>query len=206
LPNRFIYTLPSVIKELGYSAANAQLLTIPVYVFALIVTILSAIHSDRYKNRSNFIIYPFMLAAAGYIILLALPHPELPGATYGALFIVAGGLYPVICGVISWNANNLAGSWKRSIGMAIQICIGGLGGAVGSNIYLGREAPHYWTGYGFSLGIIVAAWCSAIALRWGLNRENRRREAMSEEEIREKWTEEELEEMGDASPRFRYTL
>lgn len=101
--DRFIYTLPSVIHQLGYSAENAQLLTIPVYVFAMFVTLSAALLSDRAGNRSNFIIYPFMLAAIGYVGLLALPHPQLPGATYGMLFVVAAGLYPTICGVLSWN-------------------------------------------------------------------------------------------------------
>ena len=101
--HRFIYTLPTVIKELGYSASNAQLLTIPVYAFALFVTVTAAFLSDKYKSRSPFIIYPFMVAGVGYIGLLALPHPGWPGATYGMLFVVAGGLYPTICGVISWN-------------------------------------------------------------------------------------------------------
>ncbi|KFY96776.1 hypothetical protein V498_02474, partial [Pseudogymnoascus sp. VKM F-4517 (FW-2822)] len=206
--NRFIYTLPSVITELGYSysAANAQLLTIPVYVFALGVTIVAAFLSDRYESRSNFIIYPCIVAVIGYIGLLALPHPGLPGATYGMLFVVAGGLYPLICGVISWNANNLAGSWKRSIGMALQISIGGMGGAIGSNIYLSKEAPHYWTGYGVSLGVISMAFFAAIFLRWKLNKINKERDAMSLEEIHSKYTEQELKEMGDRSPLFRYIL
>ncbi|OBT87291.1 hypothetical protein VE02_02978 [Pseudogymnoascus sp. 03VT05] len=202
----FIYTLPSVITELGYSAANAQLLTIPVYVFALSVTIMAAFLSDRYESRSNFIIYPCIIAAIGYIGLLSLPHPGMPGATYGMLFVVAGGLYPLICGVISWNANNLAGSWKRSIGMALQISIGGMGGAVGSNIYLSKEAPHYWTGYGVSLAVIAMAFFAAIFLRWKLNKINKEREAMSLEEIHSKYTEQELKEMGDRSPLFRYIL
>ncbi|OAL53127.1 MFS general substrate transporter [Pyrenochaeta sp. DS3sAY3a] len=202
----FIYTLPTVIRELGYTAANAQLLTIPVYTVALISTVVVAIASDKYKNRSTFIIFPFIVAAVGYITLLALPHPGLPGATYAMLFVVASGLYPSICGVISWNANNLAGSWKRSVGMALQISIGNLGGAIGSNIYLAKEAPHYWTGYGFSLGIIVVAICAAFFLRWNLDRLNKQREKMTHEEIMEKYTEQELLEMGDKSPLFRYTL
>ncbi|OBT53111.1 hypothetical protein VE04_07821 [Pseudogymnoascus sp. 24MN13] len=202
----FIYTLPSVIKELGYSASNAQLLTIPVYAFALIATVSAAFLSDRYKNRSNFIIYPFIIAAIGYIGLLALPHPGWPGATYGMLFVVAGGLYPTICGVISWNANNLAGTWKRSVGMAIQISIGNLGGAIGSNIYLAKEAPHYWTGYGFSLAIILTGLASAVILKVTLNRINKKRDSMSIDDIRAKYSEQELLDMGDYSPLFRYTL
>lgn len=61
---------------------------------------------------------------------MALPKKKWPGARYGMLFIVASGLYPPLCGIVAWNANNLAGSWKRSIGMALQITIGNLGGAV----------------------------------------------------------------------------
>ncbi|KAK2785261.1 hypothetical protein FQN53_007837 [Emmonsiellopsis sp. PD_33] len=202
----FIFTLPSVITELGYSAANAQLMTIPVYVFALLVTITASFLSDRYESRSNFIIYPSIIGTIGYIGLLALPHPGLPGATYGMLFVVAFGLYPVIVGILSWNANNLAGSWKRSIGVALQISIGGLGGAVGSNIFLSKEAPHYWTGYGVSLGGNILGLFAAVFLRWKLNKANKEREAMSLDEIHEKYTDEELREMGDRSPLFRYHL
>jgi hypothetical protein len=103
-------------------------------------------------------------------------------------------------------ANNLAGSWKRSIGMALQISIGGMGGAIGSNIYLSKEAPHYWTGYGVSLSVIAMAFFAAIFLRWKLNRINKKRDAMSLEEIHSKYTEQELKEMGDGSPLFRYIL
>jgi cyanate permease len=211
-----------VIHQLGYTATDAQLLTIPVYVFAMIVTVGAAFLSDRYRNRSNFIVYPFMVAAVGYIGLLALPHPGLPGATYGMLFVVAGGLYPTICGIISWNgkststisprklsnsiANNLAGSWKRSVGMGLQICMGNFGGAIGSNIYLARQAPHYWLGYGFSLGIIMAAILSGFILKILLQRENDRRDNIPLEEVYAKYNEAQLLEMGDRSPLFRYTL
>lgn len=108
--------------------------------------------------------------------------------------------------LISSAANNLAGSWKRSVGMALQISIGNLGGAIGSNIYLAREAPHYWTGYGVSLTIIVVGIFTAAFLRFKLDRENKRREKMTMEEITAKYTEQELMELGDKSPLFKYTL
>lgn len=90
--------------------------------------------------------------------------------------------------------------------MALQISIGGLGGAIGSNIYLSKEAPHYWTGYGVSLAVIAMAFFAAIFLRWKLNKINKERDAMSLEEIHSKYTEQELKEMGDRSPLFRYIL
>lgn len=90
--------------------------------------------------------------------------------------------------------------------MAIQISIGNLGGAIGSNIYLGKEAPHYWTGYGFSLGIIIVALFSAIILRIRLDQINKKRDSMSLADIHAKYSEQELLDMGDYSPLFRYTL
>ena len=222
----YIFTLPTVIHQLGYTAQIAQLLTIPVYIWAMIVTISAAFLSDRYRNRSNFILYPFMVAGLGYLALIVIPHPRLPGLTYGMLFVVASGLYPTICGILSWNgmsilnlsrsplrarltsylANNLAGTWKRSIGMGLQICLGNLGGAIGSNIFLARQAPNYWLGYGFSLGIIVVSIISGFILRFCLSKENKRRARMTPEEIREKYSEQQLLEMGDRAPTFKYTL
>lgn len=51
-----------------------------------------------------------------------------PKVVYGGVFISACAIYPAFPGVISWLANNLSGSYKRSAGMAIQIGVGNLGG------------------------------------------------------------------------------
>lgn len=115
----------------GYSAANAQLLTVPVYCFGAIATVVLSWLADRYKCRWAFIVGPYGLGAVGFIALLAIPHPALPGLTYAMLFCITGGLYPAIIGVISWTANNLAPSWKRAMGMALLMTFGNLGGLVG---------------------------------------------------------------------------
>jgi hypothetical protein len=47
---------------------------------------------------------------------------------YAGVFIATCAIYPAFPGVITWLANNLAGSYKRSVGMAIQIGVGNLGG------------------------------------------------------------------------------
>lgn len=53
---------------------------------------------------------------------------ENPRVVYGGVFLAACGIYPAFPGVISWLSNNLAGSYKRSAGMALHIGIGNLGG------------------------------------------------------------------------------
>ncbi|KAF6813078.1 hypothetical protein CSOJ01_04764 [Colletotrichum sojae] len=130
----FNYTVPSVILDLGYTAAQAQLLTIPIYATALIVMFLIEINADKYQTRWPFIVGPYSILAVGFIGLLSIPHPRLPGLTYAFLFCIPVGVYPALIGLIAWIGNNLAPSWKRAVGMALFITLGNLGGAVGSNI------------------------------------------------------------------------
>ncbi|CAH0017082.1 unnamed protein product [Clonostachys rhizophaga] len=203
----FIYTLPTVLKELGYTAEIAQLMTMPIYAAAVVALLLTAFLSDRAGDRSLFVIVPLMIGGAGLIGLLAIPKKGVaPGALYAMLFLVAMGLYSIVCGTVAWTANNLAGPWKRSVGMALMISVGNLGGAVGTNIYLTREAPYYWTGYGTSLGVIVLSLGATMFLRFKFKQINAQRDAMTVDEVHAKYTEDELRDMGDESPFFRYTI
>ncbi|ETN38599.1 uncharacterized protein HMPREF1541_06636 [Cyphellophora europaea CBS 101466] len=202
----FVFTLPTAIKDMGYTREQAQLLTIPIYTFSCLTILVVAYYADKAARRFEFICYPFILCAVCFIALIAVPKTHSPGIRYGLLFGVAAGFYAPLCGIVAWNANNLAGSWKRSVGMALQITIGNLGGLVGSNIYMKAEAPYYWTGYGVSLAVLTIAIICSVVMLFALKRINKKREAMSEEEVRAKYTDEQLTELGDKSPLFRYTL
>lgn len=202
--------MPTVINGLGYSAANAQLLTIPIYLFASIITVVFAFWSDYAQIRSPFIIGGYCIASVGFIAQLAIPHPKYPGLTYGFLFPVAAGLYCPFVSLVSWIANSLAPSSKRAVGMALLISVGNMGGIMGSNIYLKREKPKYRTGFAVSLTMCCLAIIATFALRWAYARENRRKDELlartTEEEFRARHTEQELLDLGDKSPFFRYTL
>ncbi|EHK42363.1 hypothetical protein TRIATDRAFT_266095 [Trichoderma atroviride IMI 206040] len=202
----FTYTVPTVILELGYTAADAQLLTIPIYVVAMIFTVANAMASDYYRQRTPFILLGVSVGIAGFTALLAIPHPQLPGLTYGMLFLATSGIYMSLVPTLCFVANNLAPSSKRAVGMAHLICMGNLGGIAGSNIFLAKEAPHYWTGYGFILGIDCLAFITCLTLRHILMGINKKRDQMTEEDIREKYGNVDLLELGDRSPYFRYTL
>lgn len=66
----FTYSAPSIILDLGYTAADAQLLTIPIYVLGVISTIFFSFLADKHKTRWPFIVGPFSLGAIGLIALL----------------------------------------------------------------------------------------------------------------------------------------
>ncbi|KAL4895466.1 major facilitator superfamily domain-containing protein [Aspergillus ambiguus] len=201
----YTYSVPTIIQGLGYSSANAQLLTVPPYIVGVISIVAFSWLSDSKQIRWISIIFPYAIACVGLIALLAIP-PRLPGLTYAFLFTIPAGASPPIMGLLSWFGNNLAPSWKRAIGMALVISVGNLGGAVGSNIFLREQAPRYWLGYGFSLGIVLAAMVCAVILKVTFSRKNAIRERMDESAIRAKYSAAELVEMGDKNPLYRYVI
>lgn len=90
--------------------------------------------------------------------------------------------------------------------MALLLSLGNLSGVLGSNIFIQNEAPRYWAGYGTCLGLVIAAQIMAVILRRSFDKINKERDQLNPEEIRAKYTDAELIQMGDKSPHFRYTL
>jgi hypothetical protein len=124
---------------------------------------------------------------------------------YFAVHLACAGLYPIPPGVSAWTVNNL-GPQKRAMGVAYMVMIGSIGGVIGSFIFLDREKPRYPTGFGTSLAIAGAGLIAGIVLESLYWRINKHKEALSEEEIRAKYTTQELEDMDDRSPLFKYNL
>lgn len=120
--------LPTIIRELGYKSSQAQLMTVPIYITAAILAVIVAYCSDKLGKRSPFIIGTYLMMIIGFSMCLATDPKVHPRVVYGGVFVAACGIYPAFPGVISWLSNNLAGSLKRSVGMALQIGIGNLGG------------------------------------------------------------------------------
>jgi len=202
----FTYSAPTIINGLGYTTAKAQLLTIPVYVLGVISTIFFSVLADKHQKRWPYIVIPFSIGLIGFIGLLATPVKKYPGLTYAFLFFIPAGVYPPLICCLSWVGNNLAPSWKRAVGMAILISIGNMGGAVGSNIFLAAEKPRYWLGYGMGAGMVSAAIICTFILKASYEKINRERDAMDSNEIRARYTDEQLIEMGDKSPLYRYVV
>jgi hypothetical protein len=130
-----------------------------------------------------------MFGMIGFLGLLAIPHPRFPGLTYGWMFFIPAGVYPPVITMASWLGNNLAPTWKRSVGIALGISLANAGGLVGSNIYIEEQAPRYWTGYGFCFGILLTAILATLVLRFAYKRANKQRDLMNEADIRAKYSE-----------------
>lgn len=125
---------------------------------------------------------------------------------YFAVFLACAGVFPILPGCNAWTIDNLAGPAKRAIGIAAMISIGNCGGIVGSFIYLDSEKPKYPTGFGSSLAFAAAGMVAALTLEFLFWTINKRNASLTEYEWREKCTDAELEDMGDRSPLFKYSL
>ncbi len=171
--------LPTIIADLGYTAAQAQLLTVPPYAVATILTVIWAILSEKYRRRAPFIIAAAVIAIIGYIILLTAPSTK-PGVSYVGTIFAAGGIYPATAIVLAWPANNVSGQTKRCTANALQISVGNLGAVLGTQLYRPATSPRFYLGHGFALGYMVANVVVVSLLWYVLERVNRRKVAESE--------------------------
>jgi len=208
----FSLFLPSIINELGFSATPANLLTVPVYAVACTVTCLVGFTADRMHHRGYFTIAAFFTGAVGYIILLVSNNAAL---SYFATFLAACGIYTTIPNIIAWISNNTEGTYKRSVTLGMCIGFGNLQGAVTSNVYRARDAPHYRLGHGITLAYICIGFFAAILYKILLKRENMRRdrgerdEALGGEDVtkgRYATVEDARRDKGDLWSGYRYTL
>ncbi|EJF58076.1 MFS general substrate transporter [Dichomitus squalens LYAD-421 SS1] len=173
----FSLFLPTIIADLGYTAANSQLLTIPPYALATILTGFIAWWSARVDRRAPFLVASSLVAIIGYIILLANSDPTgRPGVSYVGTFFAAAGIYPSVALALSWPALNVYGQTKRAVVNAMQISIGNLGAVIGTQLYRPVTSPRYILGHSFALGYLAANIVVTIALWWVLDRENKKRD------------------------------
>ncbi|KAF4553811.1 MFS-type transporter-like protein 21 [Elsinoe fawcettii] len=206
--------IPSILSTLGYTGIQSQVQSIPVWVVATVACFLVGVLSDRVKHRYSFIIFGLAFAMIGYAILIAqgpLPKPGGPPmglpvrVRYMAVFFVVTGTYIAQPVVIVWLSNNLGGSYKRGIGSAIQICFGNFSGIIASNIFVAKNAPRYFSGYGTVIGLLFLCGVLSSIFALGLMAENRKRDRGERDHLLQ-LSQEEQDKLGDDHPTFRFTL
>ncbi|KAI8289017.1 Major facilitator superfamily transporter [Colletotrichum sp. SAR11_57] len=202
------FTMPQIIKNMGFTSANAQLLTIPPYAVGAISAYLFSVFADKYSWRMPFILGPQLLLVVAFTILFTKSEDikDNIALNYFAICLACFGMYPILPGVNAWNVANTPSPTKRAISIGFLVCVGNIGGLIGSYIYMDKEAPRYPTGYGTSFGFASAGIIAVITLEALLYRRNKKKELMTEDEVRQRHSDEELDRMGEKSPLFKYAL
>lgn len=200
----FSLFLPTIVNGLGYTSTRAQLLSVPPYAAAAILTITIGYIADRTRQRGLCNIGVSFLGIIGFSMLLGGKTPRIQ---YAGTFLGALGIYPCIANTISWISNNTEGSYKRGVTLGFAIGWGNLNGIVSSNIYRAQDKPRYKPGHGAVLGYLIIFLLGGSVLQYILlRRENAKRRAGARDEWIAGKTESEIELLGDRRPDFIYTL
>ncbi|KAG2369021.1 major facilitator superfamily domain-containing protein [Suillus spraguei] len=172
---------PTIINELGYTAANAQLLSVPPFIAGFISTIVVGIYSDKHNLRGPYIIGGALVSLVGYIMLYC--------------SVRAGPSYAGAC-------SNAGGDLKRGVVLARLSVLVTLEGTVCSSfIYI--DPPRFHIGHGTIMGFLSLSIIMSLVAMWNYNRLNKKKEAqcLADDITDDKGYE--FQNMGDASPLFR---
>jgi MFS family permease len=190
---------------MGYSANDAQLMSVPPYVCACFFTIAASWYADRVRKRGIFMLAFQLIAIAGFSMLAGTAKPRVQ---YAGTILAAIGIYPQIPLGMAWNSANIGGSVKRGTGIAMQVMGGNCGGIIASYVYISRDGPRYIKGHCLLIAIIAVAFCLTFFMSTWCRLENIRREKIAHEIGNQELTEEQKlqeRELADNVPWFRYT-
>jgi hypothetical protein len=126
---------------------------------------------------------------------------------YIGCFFLASGIYPNVPQGVAWNGNNIGGSLKRGVGIAMHVGFGNLGGTISAYLFLAKDSPTYIPGHSTLLAFQCMALVLSAIMTIYLRRENARRDR--EYKPPSEYTEEERaaeREKGDNATFFRYTV
>ena len=175
---------PAILGRLGVSVVDSNLLTVPVYFFATLVTLLVSWRSDKCGERPLFIVLCSLVSMLGFIGLAiwgeAKPEPgQLPFAStnvvlaYVSSGIVVVGIYPTIACSLSWLTETLGVQLQIALAdmmskdhadhvrmtavasaTATVVAFGNLGGILGPLIY-GWSMTGMGTYFGAHIGMVA---------------------------------------------------
>ncbi|KAF5250704.1 hypothetical protein FANTH_4147 [Fusarium anthophilum] len=200
----FSLFLPTIIAGMGHAGTKAQLLSVPPYAVAAVLTICVGFYGDRTRQRGYCNIAIVLLGITGFAMLIASSNPTVQ---YVGVFLGAAGIYPTVPNTLSWLNNNTEGSLKRAFVLGVVVGWGNLNGVVSSNIYLLREKPRYYTGHGVVFGyLVVFLLGGSILMHFGLRKMNRDRSLGKMDAKWDSLSDEQKWIQGDLRPDFKYTL
>ncbi|KAF8525767.1 major facilitator superfamily domain-containing protein [Hysterangium stoloniferum] len=198
------YFLPTIINGLGFTALNAQGLTVAPYAFGYFFTIAQAIHSDHTRDRGWHIMFSTIVSCIGYIILAICSQSNV-GASYFALFFVIGGNFSLFPLVMSWAANTFSPTSKRGVGTAFIVSVSNCVSIAAPQIYFDPD-DKFRRAHGLAAGCLFMSFLAAFILRTRLSWLNHRKDDILAS-ISEKGKEEPQDnfaEVPDSDPRFKY--
>jgi len=198
------YFAPTIIRSMGYSPFRTQLMSVPPYVAAFVISVGIATLSDRWCQRGYSLFFSVILAMAGYIIFLTSTRTPI---LYGSIFLQTVGAFTAAPAGSTWNVNNVQPHYKRSAAVGLVTSMANFGGILSTWIF--DDPPRFRKAtkinLAFSIGICVL---TAVNRVWLVTQNKRKVEQRARRQPlgSEKEEEAERRRLGNDHPDFIYTL
>ncbi|GJN91222.1 hypothetical protein Rhopal_004240-T1 [Rhodotorula paludigena] len=187
----FSYFTPVIVSTFGYTPVQTQLLTVPPFVCAFLITMINAVLSDRYGQRGLCTILMSFLALAGYIMFY---ESMATAVRYTSLFLAITGVYSTAPALVTWLPNNSAPHYTKATAVAFGFVMTNCGG-----IAVNSRATEVLIA--MTCLIVVTCALNIVYLRRQNRKKAERREATGGVVDASTWNSE-----GDAHPHYIYTL
>ncbi|KAJ6523068.1 major facilitator superfamily domain-containing protein [Mycena vulgaris] len=197
--------LPTVIATLfpEKTTVEKQLLSVPPYLMAAVVQIITPYISMRMDTRGPFMTAHASVGVIGYAIFVGSRSLH---ARYAACFLVAAGAFLFDAFSSGLVAVNTGPDTTRAVALGILSSIGYLGGIISTWTYVNADAPDYRKGNILNLVgmviVLVLTVVTMIYMKW----ENAQRARGARDHRLDGLTPAEEAQLGHLHPKFRYKL
>lgn len=216
---------PAIIRGLGYTSVNANLMTVPVYLCSLVFFLVVAYFSDKTGVRGPFLAGSLLLLVIGYAILISVDNLKVRffacfgKFSFGYMFVTfagckladsaivaALGIYPSTGLSMMWLQDNVSRHYKRATMVGFTLCLGNTAGVAVGQIFTAQSAPRYIPGLSVGMGLALLAFCISIVLMVSFTVVNRKRAAKIAAAEEAGTPIQPNPELGDYDVHFKYSI
>ncbi|KAE8133727.1 major facilitator superfamily domain-containing protein [Aspergillus pseudotamarii] len=166
---------PAITSGLGYTSLRAQLMTVPPWAVAYVVTTAAAWSADHFNSRGLHSAAFSFIGAMGFLASAVLP-PDAYLHRYGCLIVATSGAFACIPPLLGWLSSNLRSTAGTGLAIALNVSVGAPGQIVGVWIYKANEAKRgYPTGHWTNAALLLFVCVGCLLLRVYYGWRNKRR-------------------------------
>ncbi|KAL5360133.1 major facilitator superfamily domain-containing protein [Aspergillus floccosus] len=156
---------PAITSGLGYTSLRAQLMTVPPWAIAYVVTTAAAWSADHFNSRGLHSAVFALIGAMGFLASAVLP-PDAYLHRYGCLIVATSGAFACIPPLLGWLSANLTSTAGTGLAIALNVSFGAPGQIVGVWIYKSDEkAKGYPTGHWTNAALLLFVCVGCVVLR-----------------------------------------
>lgn len=163
------YFIPTIVREMGYSAVVAQYMTIPIWMVGAVFLVVLSFTADKTGDRRWHIAGCLCLSFICTIVCIAVSNATV---LYAMLCFYIAGLYTALPLILNWASEVIAlPAEKRAVVVAFVNSVGNLSAVYGSRLWPAADGPQFttgfattgaFTGFGTILAILIPVICTYL--------------------------------------------